>query len=74
MALERLRTLAAPAFIIAGDHDVITLAHTVAIYQHLRRGWLWVVPHSGHATLHEHATEFNQQVDAFFQAKTIAAP
>ncbi|MGI4740853.1 MAG: alpha/beta fold hydrolase [Janthinobacterium lividum] len=71
--LPTLHRVRAPAFIIAGDRDVITLEHTVAIYRHLRRAWLWVVPDSGHATLQEHAAEFNQRADAFFRAKTIAA-
>lgn len=70
--LLALRNVAAPAFIIAGDHDVITLPHTVAIYQALPRAWLWIVPHCGHATLQERAPEFNQRVDSFFQARAIA--
>ncbi len=71
--LAALRGIRAPAFIIAGDRDVITLPHTVAIYRQLRRAWLWVVPNSGHATLQEHAAAFNQHVEAFLQAKTIPA-
>ncbi|GAB3299366.1 alpha/beta fold hydrolase [Hymenobacter humi] len=71
--LATLRQITAPAFIIAGDRDIITHAHTVAIYRHLRRAWLWIVPNSGHATLREHADEFNQKVDEFFQAKAIPA-
>ena len=71
--LGALRRVEAPAFIIAGDRDVITLTleHTVAVYRHLRRAWRWIVPTSGHATLHEHAAEFNRQVDSFFQARSL---
>jgi pimeloyl-ACP methyl ester carboxylesterase len=72
--LAALRRIAAPAFVIAGDRDMITHAHTVAIYRHLRRAWLWIVPNSGHATLRQHADEFNRKVDEFFQAKAIPAP
>jgi pimeloyl-ACP methyl ester carboxylesterase len=71
--LRALRGVKAPAFIIAGDRDVITLEHTVGIYRHLRRAWLWIVPNSGHATLQEHADEFNRRVHSFFQAPRIAA-
>ena len=71
--LASLRTIKAPAFIIAGDRDVITLEHTVAIYRHLPRAWLWIVPNSGHATLVEHADQFNRRTDEFFQARTIPA-
>ncbi|AII50833.1 alpha/beta fold hydrolase [Hymenobacter sp. APR13] len=68
-----LRQIKAPAFLIAGDRDVITHAHTVAIYRNLRRSWLWIIPNSGHATLREHADEFNQKVDEFFRANAIPA-
>lgn len=71
--LPALRRIMAPALIVAGDRDVITLEHTVAIYRHLRRARLWIVPNSGHATLQEHAAEFNQQVEAFLAAKAIPA-
>ncbi|ALW86680.1 alpha/beta hydrolase [Hymenobacter sedentarius] len=71
--LATLRRITAPAFIIAGDRDMITHAHTVAIYRHLRRAWLWIVPNSGHATLRDQADEFNRKVDEFFQAKAIPA-
>gem|GEM_PF-4732481 len=32
--------MGAPAFIVAGDQDVITLAHTVAVCRHLSCTWL----------------------------------
>ena len=71
--LARLRAIKAPSFIIAGDRDIITLEHTLAIYRHLPRAWLWIVPNSGHATLVEHADLFNRRTDEFFQARTIPA-
>lgn len=58
-----------PALIICGDHDIISLEHTVEIYRSLPHAALWVVPHSGHATLMEHADEFNRTVDGFFTAR-----
>lgn len=70
-ALGRIRV---PAFIIAGDRDIIVPEHTVAIYRNLPHAWLWIVPNSGHATLQEHAAEFNRKTDEFFRAKTMAAP
>jgi pimeloyl-ACP methyl ester carboxylesterase len=73
IALAALRGIAAPALVVAGDHDVITPEHTVAIYRHLRRARLWVVPGCGHAVLQEQAAEFNRQVLAFLGAKAVAA-
>ncbi|AWM32528.1 alpha/beta fold hydrolase [Hymenobacter nivis] len=63
----------APALIVAGDGNVITLTHTAAIYCHLPRAQFWVVPNSGHSTPVEHANEFNRKTDAFFQTRAIPA-
>ncbi|TGE25561.1 alpha/beta hydrolase [Hymenobacter aquaticus] len=71
LALATLARIKAPAFIIAGDQDVIRAEHTVAIYQSLPRAWLWIVPNSGHATLLDHAEEFNRKTEAFFRAPSI---
>ena len=72
--LAALRRIRVPAFIIAGDRDVIVPEHTVSIYRNLPRAWLWIVPNSGHATLQEHADEFNRKTDEFFRAKTMLPP
>ena len=47
---------------------MISLEHTVKIFQNIPKAALWVVPASGHATLIEHAEEFNRKVDDFFSA------
>lgn len=69
-----LRAVQCPALIICGDHDLISLEHTVEIYRSLPHAALWVVPHSGHATLMEHADEFNRTVDGFFTAPAPVGP
>lgn len=61
-----LASVTCPALIIGGDHDLIALEHTVEIYRNLPHAALWIVPNSGHATLREHADDFNRTVDAFF--------
>jgi pimeloyl-ACP methyl ester carboxylesterase len=65
---DDLRLVRCPALIICGDHDMITIDHTVLIYRSIPRANLWVVPDSGHATLMEHSAEFDGKVDAFFTA------
>ena len=72
--LSALQGVRAPALIVAGDRDIIVPEHTVAIYRHLPRAWLWIIPNSGHATVREHADEFNRKADEFFQAKTVLPP
>ncbi len=65
MTLAQLHTIQAPSLIMAGDHDVISLAHTLLIYQNIPHANLWIVPGSGHPTLQEHPDEFNRKVDEF---------
>jgi hypothetical protein len=57
--------------IVCGDHDIISISHTVKIYQNIPHANLWVVPNSGHATLQEHADEFNKQADEFLTSPFV---
>lgn len=68
-----LHSIHCPSLIICGDHDLISLEHTIRIYQNIPNAALWVVPCSGHATLIEHADEFNRTVEQFF-SKPFRAP
>jgi len=61
-----LHTIHCPSLIICGDHDLISIEHTLRIFQNLPQAALWVVPCSGHATLIEHTDEFNKNVNDFF--------
>lgn len=63
-----LQAVQCPALIICGDHDLISIDHTVEIFRSLPHAALWVVPNSGHATLREHADDFNRVVDDFFMS------
>jgi len=64
---EELAKIRCPSLIICGDHDLITIEHTAAIYKHIPRAYLWVVPNSGHATLQQYRDEFNRIADSFFE-------
>ena len=66
IALADLHSIRCPSLIICGDHDIIPVEHTVQIFQNIPQAALWVVPNSGHATLIEHADDFNRTVDDFF--------
>lgn len=67
--LTDIQKITAPAFIIAGDHDLICDAHTRLIQKNIPNSKLWIVKNSGHGTLIEHADEFNRRVDAFFRER-----
>ncbi len=62
-----LNAIQCPSLIICGDHDLVTIKHTAAIYENIPKAYLWVLPNSGHGTLQEHCDEFNKLVNAFFQ-------
>jgi pimeloyl-ACP methyl ester carboxylesterase len=63
---ENLRGIKCPSLIIIGDHDLITIEHTAAIYKNIPKAYLWIVPNSGHATLQQHRDEFDNLVNNFF--------
>lgn len=69
---DALHSIGCPSLIICGDHDVISIEHTVKIFRNIPKAELWVVPSSGHATLIQHADEFNKKVDEFFSSPTSA--
>jgi pimeloyl-ACP methyl ester carboxylesterase len=64
---SNLSKIKCPSLIVCGDNDLIPIEHTAAIYRHIPHAYLWVLPHSGHATLKEHRDEFNRMTDSFFK-------
>jgi pimeloyl-ACP methyl ester carboxylesterase len=46
---EDLLTIATPTLVLAGDDDMVSLAHTVALYEALPAGQLAIVPGASHA-------------------------
>lgn len=65
--LSELHKITTPSLIISGDRDLIRLEHTLLIFQNIPKAQLWILPHSGHATLIEHAADFCKTVDGFFK-------
>jgi len=61
-----LQQIHCPALIIGGDRDIIKPSHTLEIFQAIPRGYLWILPGSGHGTLIEFKDDFNRQVGRFF--------
>ncbi|MFZ9661116.1 MAG: alpha/beta fold hydrolase [Chitinophagaceae bacterium] len=67
ISLVTLQHVLCPTLVIAGDHDVITVEHTVEIFTHIPRAYLWILPKSGHSTPINFSNEFNEKVDYFFK-------
>ena len=57
---EDLRAIRTPVLIMAGDHDVISLEHTIALYRSLPAGRLCILPNTGHGTMTERPSLFNE--------------
>lgn len=67
--LTDLNKISVPALVIGGDHDVITVQHTMEIFYNIPQAYLWILPASGHSTPVVYADEFNKKVNDFFTSK-----
>jgi len=57
----------APTLILSGDHDMIRLDHTVAIYEALPNAQLAVFPNSTHMVPFDDPQVFNAAVERFLE-------
>ena len=63
--LALLERVTAPTLILSGDHDLIRLEHTVAIYEALPNAQLAVFPNSTHLVPFDEPQVFNAAVERF---------
>jgi pimeloyl-ACP methyl ester carboxylesterase len=61
-----LHKISCPVLVMGGDFDVIKPSHTLEIFQHIPKAYLWILPGAGHGTPHKFKTEFNQKIQYFF--------
>ncbi len=66
ISLAQLKTIACPVLVMGGDHDVIRPQHTMLIAQTIPKGYLWILPNSGHSTPIIYKDDFNKVVYRFF--------
>ena len=66
--LALLGRVNAPVLVMSGDHDLIRLQHTVAIFEALPNAQLAVVPNNTHMLPYDNPTVFNAAVEQFLQA------
>ena len=67
ISFNDLKKINCPTLVIGGDHDVIKEEHTLEIYKHIPKAYLWILPNSGHSTPIVYAEEFNKKIDEFFK-------
>jgi len=61
-----LTKIAKPVIVMAGDHDAITLEHTIALYRALPHGRLCILPDTNHGTFINRPEWVNQIAISFF--------
>ncbi|MBE7172522.1 MAG: alpha/beta hydrolase [Williamsia sp.] len=67
ISLQQLKSVKCPALVIGGDHDALLPRHTLQIAESIPQSYLWILPHSGHATPITYNKEFNETVRDFFK-------
>jgi pimeloyl-ACP methyl ester carboxylesterase len=67
LTFDLLKTIRAKVLIMAGDHDEITLEHTLKIYQAIPAAQLWILPNTGHATFVDRPDWTDPMVLAFLK-------
>ena len=64
---EQLNTINVPFLVIAGDHDMISLDHTVSLYRNLPMAQLFIVPHASHLVPLENPDLINREIIRFLE-------
>lgn len=64
---EQLNTINVPFLVVAGDHDVISLEHTLSLYNSLPEAELFIVPHASHLVLIENPELANSEIIKFLE-------
>ena len=68
LSLALLSRITQRVLVMAGEHDVIKMSHTFAIYDALPNARLWILPNTSHSTFSERPTRVNKEVLAFLDA------
>lgn len=68
LTTDDLRKISAPALVMVGDDDLLTLAHTASLYESLPLGQLAVVPGASHAVVLEKPELVSRLIGDFLSA------
>lgn len=63
--IEQLKAINVPFLIVAGDHDIISLDQTIAMFTNLPKAQLFIVPHASHISPAEYPDLINSEVVRF---------
>jgi pimeloyl-ACP methyl ester carboxylesterase len=65
--VEQLKTINVPFLVVAGDHDIISLEQTIAMFTNLPKAHLFIVPHASHMSPAEYPDLINSEVVKFLK-------
>jgi pimeloyl-ACP methyl ester carboxylesterase len=63
---DQLKKIKTPVLVVAGDHDIISLYHTLSMFTNLPKSQLFIVPHASHLAPLEQPELINSMVIKFF--------
>lgn len=63
--VDSLKKIQTPFLVIASDHDIITIDHSVSLYKHLPNAYLFIVPNASHLSLAEFPNLINGEIIRF---------
>ncbi len=67
--IKQLSSIEAPTLVMAGDHDIIKIGHTVELFHSLPHSELCIVPGAGHALLQERPALANRIIIEFLDQR-----
>ncbi|RAJ11155.1 pimeloyl-ACP methyl ester carboxylesterase [Chitinophaga skermanii] len=67
ITLSALQSVNCPVMVVAGDHDIIKVRHSVLISEHIPHAYLWIQPGSGHGIPVVFSEQFNHNTNKFFK-------
>jgi len=70
--VRELARISAPTLVVAGDDDMVSLEHTVALFRAIPNSELAVVPGASHAVVIEKPDLLNRIVLDFLQNEPVA--
>ena len=62
---EQLRQIKIPVLVVAGDHDLIKIDHTVTLFKNLPHAQLFIVPGASHTVVIEQPELINSEIIKF---------
>ena len=67
LTLDQLKTINVPIMVVAGDHDLINLDHTISLFKNLNKVHLYIVPGASHLSLIEYPELINSEIIRFLK-------